>query len=161
LTLDGAGGNNTLAGPNQNDVWNITGANQGNIAGVVPTFTNFQNLVGGTGADDFVLSPSAKITSIDGGAGLDTLDYHLNTTQVAVALTVPGSTDGFNGYSSPGTGITNNNSFSNIDVVVGGTANNDYLAGTNAGGAFTITTTNSFYVSQSHGLTFSNFESVA
>ena len=68
--IDGGGGNNTLTGPNLDETWHITGANSGSITGVVAMFQNIQNLIGGSGADDFVFSNVGTLSgTLDGGAG--------------------------------------------------------------------------------------------
>ena len=74
LTINGSGAGNTLTGPNQADAWNITGANAGNITGVVNSFTDIQNLVGGTGADTFTFGVGGTMGSIAGGGGSDAID---------------------------------------------------------------------------------------
>ena len=42
---------NTITGPNASTTWSINGTNAGRAGGVA--FTTFQNITGGTGADDF------------------------------------------------------------------------------------------------------------
>ncbi|MBI5346950.1 MAG: hypothetical protein HZB76_07405 [Chlamydiae bacterium] len=75
--VDGRGGINTLIGPNENKVWNITGSNSGNIVADQPiTFINIQNLVGGNFDDTFMMVGSGNLNGyIDGGGGFNTLDY--------------------------------------------------------------------------------------
>jgi hypothetical protein len=90
--LIGGSGNNTLIGPNANTVWNLTGSNAGNLNGAI-AFTNFANLSGGSAADTFAFADGAGITgNLDGGGGINTLDYLAYTTPVAVDLTVPTAT---------------------------------------------------------------------
>jgi hypothetical protein len=82
------GGSHTLIGPNQTDTWNITGANAGNIAGVVASFTHVQNLTGGTGEDIFTFDNGGNLSGqIDGGSGTNWLVYATLTTSVQVNLT--------------------------------------------------------------------------
>ena len=74
ITFDGGAGNNTLTAPNQTNAWNITAANAGNITGLA-SFTNVQNLVGGSGNDTFKLSDNVGVSgSIAGGGGTNTLN---------------------------------------------------------------------------------------
>ena len=62
------GNNNasTLAAENKDNIWTLTGENDGNVAGVA--FTNFNNLVGGSGDDRFDFNFGSSLTGrIDGG----------------------------------------------------------------------------------------------
>jgi uncharacterized repeat protein (TIGR01451 family) len=111
-TLDGGTGNDTLAGTNVAQTWNITGAGSGNIPGATSSFTNVESLRGGTAADSFVLGAAGSVAQkLDGGLGIDTLD---NTAIPAhsVTPTGPGTLDGFKGTAS-GIGGT----FDNINVI--------------------------------------------
>jgi streptogramin lyase len=92
VTLDGGAGSNTLQGPNQNNNWQITGANAGSLDSNI-VFANIQNLVGGTANDTFAIRKSpffrfgGKLTgSINGGGGTDTLDYSGYTGDVTVNM---------------------------------------------------------------------------
>jgi hypothetical protein len=83
VTLHGGSGINTLVGGNVPNLWAITGTNAGQVGSVA--FTSIQNLVGGSGADTFKFSDQAGVTgNIDGGGGINTLDYSLYTTPVFV-----------------------------------------------------------------------------
>src|SRR5262249_41271067 len=50
-----AAAGDTLVGGNAINTWNVTGTNAGNIGGTL-TFSAFENLTGGTGADTFKFS---------------------------------------------------------------------------------------------------------
>ncbi|WP_170252930.1 hypothetical protein, partial [Colwellia echini] len=53
------------------NAWNITDNGDGTVAGV--SFTNFANLQGGSGDDDFTLVTRGQIIgTIDGGTGAET-----------------------------------------------------------------------------------------
>ncbi|KGJ90179.1 hypothetical protein, partial [Colwellia psychrerythraea] len=83
-TLTAQIGTNTLRADNTTNDWNITAANTGTIYDQTTTlsFTNFINLVGGTGVDNFTLADIAHVTGlIDGGAGSDKIDITGNTAQ--------------------------------------------------------------------------------
>jgi hypothetical protein len=83
VTIHGGSGINTLVGGNVSNLWNITSTNAGNVGSVA--FTSIQNLVGGSGPDTFKFSNQAGVTgNIDGGGGINTLDYSLYTTPVFV-----------------------------------------------------------------------------
>ena len=76
--------NNTLVGENRTNVWSLSGNNSGRINGGI-TFSNFQNLKGGSLNDTFRFRQGATIGGIiDGGQGLDTLDYRLYSPPLRV-----------------------------------------------------------------------------
>jgi hypothetical protein len=69
-TLDGGSGSNTLAGPDADTNWSLAGNGSGTVAGSV--FANFQQLTGGSGADNFgIAAAGALALGIDGGGGGD------------------------------------------------------------------------------------------
>ena len=89
----------TLTGTNGNNIWNLSGLNQGTVGivnGVSPlSFTDYKNLVGGSGSDAFKFastSTPAGVTpwlvsgTINGGLGFNTLDYSLRTDAISVNL---------------------------------------------------------------------------
>src|SRR5205823_11973804 len=97
--IDAGAGADTLVGPNATNTWNITGANAGNIVGVVGSFVNVENLTGGTAADNFVFAAAGSVTGrIDGGTGTDTLDYSALGTAVhanlGISITALANLDG-------------------------------------------------------------------
>ena len=110
-SIDGAAGTDTLVKVDGANTWNITVANSGTVDTIGGTFSNMENLTGGTGTDDFILAASATgaglTGSIDGGAGLNSIT-HL---------------DGVNSWSitSDGGGtVTRTGGFSNIANLTGG-----------------------------------------
>ena len=116
--IGGTNAKNKVQGPNTDSVFNITGANAGNVAGV--SFSGFGSLVGGTGNDTFVFSDGASLTgSIDGGTGTNWIDMGADSTNVTINLATGKAT---------GVGGT----FSNIQNARGG-AGNDTLTGNSAG----------------------------
>jgi hypothetical protein len=138
LVVNGQGGTNTLVGPNGNETWHITGTNAGSVGGV--SFSNVQNLIGGTGNDLFVFSNGKGVTgTVNGGGGTNELDYAFYTTAVTVNLA---------SHTATGTG-----GFANIATLVGGTGANK-LVGPNATNTWNITSTNGGNVA---GVTFSAF----
>ena len=82
----------TLVGPNATTIWSITGSNAGTVGAF--TFSAVENLTGGTGVDEFVLSAGKGVSGkINGGTGADNwLDYSGYTTGVAVDLTANSAT---------------------------------------------------------------------
>ncbi|WP_444993987.1 hypothetical protein [Aliikangiella sp. IMCC44359] len=135
--VTGNGANSTLAGNNDNNTWNITGANQGNVAGI--TFNNFHHLTGGDGDDTFSFADGASIAgTINAGAGTDTVDYSLRTSAFDVTLA-----NAFNGVQ-------------NAEVVKGN--NLSTLIGNDLDNTWNITSDNSGTLTDSTGtLIFENF----
>src|SRR5262249_12505306 len=66
----------TLTGPDSATTWHVTGTNAGDINGQF-FFSAIENLRGGDGSDEFVISTGASVGSIDGGLG--TVSYSLST----------------------------------------------------------------------------------
>ena len=113
----------TLIGPNAANTWTVSTANSGKLNATM--FAGFENLTGGSLNDNFVLGKSVGVAGhIDGGAGINMLDYAAYTTAVAVNLNTGTAT-------GVGRGVNN------IRVVRGGSAadtitgdgNNDALIG--------------------------------
>jgi hypothetical protein len=155
LVLDGGTGSNTLTGPNQTDTWNITAANKGNIGGVVTSFSNMANLVGGSSADSFVFSDAATISgTVNGGGGADTLNNSAYTTSTNVVLSGTGSIDGFAGTAPSVTG-----GFDNIEAVRGGTTSNS-LTGLGTDSTWTVNGASSQYVNGANTLGFTGFQTL-
>ena len=73
-----------LVGKNATNTWTLTGLNTGSVG--TTTFAGFGHLIGGTGNDTFVLNGVDGATKIDGGGGVDTLDYSKATADVIVRL---------------------------------------------------------------------------
>ncbi|NIQ03521.1 MAG: LEPR-XLL domain-containing protein, partial [Nitrospinaceae bacterium] len=84
-TLAGGAGTDTLVGADTDNTWEITGANAGNLNGLL--FSDMENLTGGAGADTFKFIGTGSISGIiDGGGGLNVLDYSQSSTAAAVNL---------------------------------------------------------------------------
>jgi len=116
LTIDGGTGTNTLIGDNVATTWTINGPGSGSLS-TGATFSNIQNLTGGTAADTFVFSGAGALSgNIEGGGGGDTLDFSLAPSQ-AVALTGPGAIEGYDGTSQGSE--TLGGTFSDIDTILG------------------------------------------
>ncbi len=106
--VGGSSGSDTLVGPNQNNTWNVSNTNTGKVNGF--TFSAVENLTGGAANDNFVLAKAKGMSGhIDGGAGINMLDYAAYTTAVTVNLATGSATN-------IGGGV------SNIRVVRGGSA---------------------------------------
>jgi hypothetical protein len=129
MKIDAGNGNNTLVGPNQATTWSITGANSGKLGSI--SFSNVQNLVGGTGVDDFKFSStSAKVLSINGGGAPtgqgDWLDYSSlpSSSTVTVNLATGSATNVNGGAAGAVTSIQN---------VIGSTTGTNNLTGDSQG----------------------------
>ncbi len=109
----GGTGNDTLIGPDADTTWDIEGTDTGDVAGV--HFAGIENLTGGTGADTFVFADGSGVSGvIDGGGGINTLDYSAYTTDVTVDLEAGAA--------------TSTGGVANIQNVTGGSGN-DTLTG--------------------------------
>jgi hypothetical protein len=130
-------GTNTLAGGNVETTWNVTGANQGNFSNsnASATFTNFQNLTGGSDNDGFVFSNGATLSgTLNGGGGGNGISMAAYTTNLTVNITsgdagnVPGVLGSFLNISGVSTGSGNDSFvFSNaasITSIDGGSGTN-------------------------------------
>lgn len=118
-TFKGGAAGDSLIGANAVNLWTIT-TNNGGKAGTT-TFDSFENLTGGTLNDTFKFSNGKTIGgAIDGGTGVNTLDYALYTTAVKVNLALGTATGVAGGVSN----IGNATGGSGTDLLVGGSTNN-------------------------------------
>jgi Ca2+-binding RTX toxin-like protein len=131
--------NNTLVGANVANVWALTGPSAGTLNAV--TFSAFQYLVGGSNNDSFAIHNGDPITSIDGGAGSNTLDYSGYSGGMGVSLQSHSA-----GYVS---------TFTNIQNFIGSPAPNNTLVGANVANVWTLTGANAGTV---NAVSFSNFQ---
>jgi hypothetical protein len=157
----GAGGNNTLLGPNASAKWTLSAAGRGNIATVSSagqvSFSQVQNLVGGMAGNVFLFtSTAATFSTINGGSttSLNWLDYSRVSEPINVNLssaifgTVPadsatGISDGIaNGIASIANVRAGSGNAvlvgSGGNILVGGGGNNelvDTYSGSSASGA--------------------------
>ncbi len=94
----------TIVGPDAS--WLISGADAGSVNGL--TYSSFENLQGTAFTDTFTFLAGGLVSgNVNGGGGLDTLDYSQITTAVSINLTT---------HSATGIGGT----FSNITSFVAG-----------------------------------------
>ncbi|HKB05407.1 MAG TPA: right-handed parallel beta-helix repeat-containing protein, partial [Gemmataceae bacterium] len=113
-TLIGSAGTDTAVGPDAAALWRITGAGFGTVNTTSP-FRSVEALTGGTGDDTFRFGVRGSVAGrVDGGAGVDTLDYGRLTKDVRANLVV--------GTATATGGVAN------IENVTGG-AGNDILVG--------------------------------
>jgi len=114
-SIDGGGGTDTLRSDSGNTVWNITAPDAGSLDNV-NAFSAIENLLGNVGDDVFVFGNTSTITgNVDGGAGLDTVDFSAEAATVSVPLGASGfqNIESFigNGIDSTLTGPAQNNNW--------------------------------------------------
>jgi filamentous hemagglutinin family protein len=129
-------GGSTLIGANQNTTWQLSGANQGTISGFTNglSFSDIENLQGGSGNDIFQFADTRFDGAIDGGGGTNRLDYSAIATSLTLDLEAI----------QP----------ENIQEIVAGSGTNT-LVGRNLDNTWTVTGTNSGTL---NGATFSRFQ---
>ena len=112
--LAGSGLTDTLIGKDNGLIFRINSANTGSIS--TYTFSSFENLTGGAGADTFIFAPGASISgNLNGGAGTDLLDFSTFGASVVVNLATGISTS-IGGTES---GIENLNGSALDDILTG------------------------------------------
>ena len=130
----------TLTGANLNAVWSIaaSGADSYTVGANTLAFTNYQNLTGGTGNDQFVFANGATFGGVlDGGAGVNTLNLSAYTTATKAALTGLG---GMGGYVGTVSGITG---FTDMQTLIGSATAGSTLTGLNAAAVWSLGTAGS------------------
>ena len=121
-TYTGGGGSDTLTGSTGDEVFRMKNSDTGTVASTISdaladtntivTYSGVENLAGGDGNDTFVKDDSGNIDSIDGGAGIDTLDYGSSDESGNVTINIDDVTFG----SGSGSSVTD---FSSIETFVG------------------------------------------
>lgn len=129
IYLNGGLGQDAITGPNRNDLWIISGANQGSFDGQIH-FTGAESLVGGAANDTYRFLPAGTLTgAVFGGLGADTLDYSMQVAAVSVVLAT-----------NHATAMTS--AFSGIEAFVGGSSSADQITGTFIGATWTFDVNN-------------------
>ena len=124
LTASGIGGD-SLTGMNTASVWNIS--TQTYVSSRIFSYSGVENLHGGSSTDGFIFTDGASFNgTLDGGAGIDTLNFAAYTSARNIVLTDLGSIDGFNGTEASITG-----GFENMNGFTGSGATGDSLTGRN------------------------------
>jgi hypothetical protein len=121
ITLHGGAGFNTIVAPDTPNTWYFDGVTDavGRLDGYL-VFEVFGHLVGGAGEDVFAFADGQRtFATLDGGGGMNWLDYSAYTTPVTVNLASGTAT---------GVGRDAIASLTRIENVVGG-AGNDRLTG--------------------------------
>ena len=135
-TIDGeGGGTDTLTGDDVANTWGVTGNTSGTLTGVSGGYSNIEILVGGSNTDAFNITDGVVVPgSIDGNAGIDTLNLSAYTSARTVAITATSTTDGFDGTEASVTG-----GFNDINTLTLPAGAGDSLTGANFANAFAIT----------------------
>ena len=141
-TLVGNPASTTLTGTNAASTYTVNSANGGNVNGAT-TFGGVRNLVGGTSADNFVITNAGSLAgSIDGGlAGVNTLDLSARAAaNFGLASASSGTASGLGG------------GYANVTTLVGNNGTST-LTGSNAASTYTITANNAGTVNDGVGTT--------
>jgi hypothetical protein len=133
ITFNGGAGTNTLVGPDIASTFNITSLNTGNVGNV--TFNSVQNLIGGASNDTFAFQTGSSLAgSIDGGGGVNTLDYsaYVGDIIVDISLSMATATNGGISRIQNVNGSIGNDLIvgdANANVLIGGTSRNIIIGG--------------------------------
>lgn len=128
FSFNGGSGINSLTAPSGPNNWLITGVNSGLWNG--NSFSGVENLEGGMFNDNFRFVPGGVISGvIDGGGGIDRLDYSPLSNGVVVNL-------GTNTATAIGVG------FNHISDFVGASDNTNLIIGPNSANVWQITSPN-------------------
>lgn len=122
-SIVGGTGRDVLIGPAGDVYWTVSGNGSGQVGDV--QFSGFSELQGGPASDTFAVDPAGRMSMIQGGGGVNRIDYLNNSTAVSVNVSsLTGRTgtatrvDDFtsiNGFSSP-FNFNNRISYSNSAV---------------------------------------------
>ena len=136
-TLNGGADSDTLTAANEANYWTVNAINGGAIYSDSNrttrrvAFSNMETLTGGTGTDNFLISNNGTIAQINGGGGTGTNtltarnnanEWNINADN-AGTLYIDNNTDGF--------GSAYVNGFTNIQNLIGGTAADRFVMGSN------------------------------
>lgn len=134
LTVDGGSGFNSLLMLSGANNWTISGPNSGTCNG--NSFTNIQNLSGGAFNDTFRFQSTGFVGGkIDGGGGVDALDYASRSNGVVINLSSASAT-------AIGAG------FVKISDFVGSSDNTDILVGPSETNVWRLTSGDTGYINQ-------------
>ncbi|MBN1818737.1 MAG: hypothetical protein JW828_15350, partial [Sedimentisphaerales bacterium] len=134
-TIDGGAGEDLLVGPNVASSWQVNAADAGTLnwettvdqstLSISLGFRDIENLAGGSNADAFKVGQSGSLTGVlDGGTGMDRLDYSAWTSGVIVNLSMGIAPSTFRI-----TGIENVTGSSRDDILIGDDNANQLIGG--------------------------------
>ncbi len=122
-TLAGNSGSDTLSSAN-GSLWNITGSNAGNIAGVLSSFTGMNILTdANSGTNSFAFADNINFNGTINGNAADVLDYSAYTSGHAISASITGVKSGSVLANSIST------AFTGINVLNGGADNDTFAIG--------------------------------
>lgn len=129
-TINGGGGTDSLTGPNAESTWTLSAADAGLLDAPQGAtrfeFASIANLLGGTSNDTFVFNSAGTLSgSIDGGLGMNGLNYALHDAGVVVNLRLASAT-GLGGSFSRLQNVTGGYGH---DIIVGDVASNVLIGG--------------------------------
>jgi hypothetical protein len=125
--------NSTLAGPNTANTWVLSGPNTVTLGAF--TFSGLANLQSGSAADQFVIQTGASLSGqIDGGGGVNTVDYsgYVGDVSVDLPLGLATAIGGGVSHIQDVTGSVGNDLLvgdANPNVLIGGTGRNLIIGG--------------------------------
>ncbi|MFZ9738121.1 MAG: CHAT domain-containing protein, partial [Prochlorotrichaceae cyanobacterium] len=134
-----------LEAPGTPLTWILNSDQTGQVSGsgLAFTFGGFNALLGGSADDQFILGDGVNLAwAVDGGAGLDTLDYSAFTAPVAIDL-----------QNSTATGLA---SISNLDNLIGGSTVQDVLTTLDTADTIVLSGTDTGTINSA--ITFNSFE---
>ena len=115
-------GLDTLIGMDADADWNLLAASGIYTSTNVLAFSGFDSLVGGSGADTFVIPEGVTFDgSISGGEGVDVLDYAAYSSDITVVMT---SYDAVLGLSGTITGLADG--FASIESILAGSGTDSF-----------------------------------
>ncbi|NEP59056.1 MAG: CHAT domain-containing protein, partial [Symploca sp. SIO2G7] len=136
--INGGAGTNTLVGDNQNNNWNLTAPDAGNLNNT-NNFTGIQNFIGGSLDDSFIVGDGVELNgSISDNGGTDNIDFSAYTTPLTVNLEILGAVG--------------------IEEIIGTTAAESTLRGANNPNSWEITDINSGIIDGT--LQFTDFNNI-
>ena len=154
-TVDGGPGNNTLDfSPYVRGglAVGILGHNSGLVGGVIGTFSNIQNLIGGQTNDSFAFRGTASLDgTLDGQGGINSLSY----TESAAGVSVNLQTGAASYVNLRGGSVPQSGGIANIQSFVGGPGPTNTLIAADTPNAWGITGPNSGTV---NAFTFQGFQ---
>ena len=162
LTINTGSGTDSLTSTTTADSLTVSAANAGNLGAI--NFTGVDNVTLGAGADTATMATSTygALSSLDAGAGADTLNVNAYNNNLTINATATGSIDG--------TAISNFETINTLDGYDSVTVNNsstalalntgdgwDYLTSTTNADTLTVSGSNSGALGS---INFSNLENV-
>ncbi len=130
-TINGGSGTDRLTAATRSNTWGITAANNGSVTGLANDFISFEELVGGGSDDHLTLDNTITFAgSFNGGGGTDEIISGARTGGTNWAITAANETGTVTGLSS---------GFSSVEILTGGTGDDNFTLHSSANFNGTIT----------------------